>query len=154
MDHRARYGLSRAVEILPGLWLGSFVDAQDAKYKGIMNCTKDIPFPPRHAGRAVRRVAVDDDLSATEIGRMGARLPSAVRELDGLCRTKPCVLVHCFAGVQRSPCVVCAYLMWKFELTLRQAVRVLKTLKPDVFSPSMNFYRALKTFEDGLRARR
>ena len=40
------------------------------------------------------------------------------------------VLVHCFAGINRSPAVVAAYLIWKYGLSATQAMLVVRLARP------------------------
>ena len=42
------------------------------------------------------------------------------------------VLVHCAAGMNRSVCVILFYLMKKYQLTLSDAIIMLKKRKPNI----------------------
>jgi protein-tyrosine phosphatase len=57
------------------------------------------------------------------------------------------VVVHCRAGQQRSAAVMAAYLMRK-GMGLEQAIKYIKSRKPDAFYWNVNFMPALKIFEN------
>ena len=57
------------------------------------------------------------------------------------------VLVHCAAGMSRSPTIVIAYLMWKKKLSLNDAIKFVKNKRPEI-SPNLNFMRQLQTFQE------
>ena len=42
------------------------------------------------------------------------------------------ILVHCKAGMSRSPAMLCSYLMSKFGLSFEQAYRILKERRSGV----------------------
>lgn len=52
------------------------------------------------------------------------------------------VLVHCVAGVSRSPAIVLAYLMRKYNLTLKDALIIVEA-KRDYINPNIGFRKAL-----------
>ncbi|KAL6074413.1 Dual specificity protein phosphatase 16 [Balamuthia mandrillaris] len=57
-----------------------------------------------------------------------------------------CVYVHCAAGISRSSTISSAYLMCWLELTMEEALQVLKLSRPAV-SPNRGFREQLKRFE-------
>ncbi|KAL1453542.1 hypothetical protein MTO96_043745, partial [Rhipicephalus appendiculatus] len=67
-----------------------------------------------------------------------------VRESSG------CVLVHCLAGVSRSPTVAIAYVMRHLGLSSDDAYRYVKSKRPSI-SPNFNFLGQLLEYERELR---
>lgn len=65
---------------------------------------------------------------------------------DGTGKHSGAVLVHCLHGHSRSPAIVNAYLMHKYNLTYDQAMHALKRKKPDV-EPNEGFVEQLKLFK-------
>lgn len=61
-----------------------------------------------------------------------------------------CVLVHCNAGVSRSVTVVVAYLMKTKNMSLKQALDLVKTKRPTM-CPNEGFQTLLQSYEDILR---
>jgi protein-tyrosine phosphatase len=57
-----------------------------------------------------------------------------------------CVLVHCNAGVSRSVTVVVAYLMKTKNMSLKQALDLVKTKRPTM-CPNEGFQTQLQTYE-------
>ena len=56
------------------------------------------------------------------------------------------VLVHCAAGVSRSPTLVIAYIMWSQKKTRRQAYEYVSSKRP-IIDPNDNFMDQLAIFE-------
>jgi dual specificity phosphatase 12 len=59
-------------------------------------------------------------------------------------------LIHCAAGISRSPTILAAYLMRKDKVTHRQALRRIAKKRPCI-SPNPGFIEQLKQFEDDLK---
>lgn len=64
-----------------------------------------------------------------------------------------CVLVHCNAGVSRSVTVVVAYLMKTKNMSLKQALDLVKTKRPTM-CPNEGFQTLLQSYEDILRPKK
>lgn len=137
-----------AREITPGLWVGSFADATDAKaakrrkFTLVINCTKDIPA---ELPVPTYRVPVDD--WPGEAATLLKHLPDALTAIDAELSRGGTVLVHCHAGMQRSAAVVAAYLMWKHGLKAPAAMARVQSAKPETFTPVPTFAAALKKWE-------
>ncbi len=128
-------------EIVPHLYLASYVDAKEAAGKNvfIINCTKDLPMIQTSGGGT--RLYVDDHPSSEET--MTQLLPVMVKYIEDHVSKNHDVVVHCFAGQQRSAAVVAAYLMKTQGMTVDQAVEYIKSKKPDAFLGGVHFYNSL-----------
>jgi len=130
-------------EIVPGLYLSNYPDAvkKTPPRTFVVNCSKDLPFVSDYGVR----IPIDDDLSDEAIHGLLSSLPSVLESIDCVLRNNGRVVVHCWAGQQRSAAVMAAYLMKK-GMSLDDAIRYIKTKKKDAFINSVNFMPALKIF--------
>jgi len=153
---RRVFSLAEAEEIVPGIFVGSVVDAgcpvflRERDIRAVINCTKDDGYVV--GLDRYMHVPVDDDLSDAEIDAMHAHLRGAVEFIDSCRKSHHNVLVHCYAGRQRSATVVCAYLMWRDGHSVKKAVDIIKNKKKDAFHPLVNFEPALVAFHESLNA--
>jgi len=140
-----------AHEIVPGLWLGNRGASQDTYWmrhnniQSVFNCTKDLPFsslPLRFY-----RVPVDDNLQEEEIRNMELWAPEIVMKLTREYNTGYPVLVHCFAGMQRSAAVVAMFLIAKYRCSTDEAIAYIRQRRPIAFQSAPNFYDAILGFE-------
>ena len=120
---------SNANQILPGLWLGNALAAHDTTFLKdnnitvVINCTKDIPFN-KEVDTYKYRIPVDDSLKHEDIIKMTNSLESVLNFIEYTYSTKTRnVLIHCYAGVQRS-----AIVMVSFLYKLRQRENKLETV--------------------------
>lgn len=143
-------------EILPGLWIGDREDALNIKWLKhnkitvIINCTKSVPFPddsnnPGIGLIHILRVSVHDNLEQQEIEKMKQYLePVTAKIAEWLPNHN--ILVHCYAGRQRSSSIILAYLIKYGELTLDEGISLLRTKKIDACLPKFNFYESFAEF--------
>lgn len=146
---------SNADEIIPRLWLGNFSAAKDENFlkeKGIetvFNCTKDLPFHPNIHRRY--RVPVDDNLQEAEIRNMELWSYEIVYKLHNEYKEGRPILVHCAAGMQRSPAVIAMYLIAVADMKAEQAMAYIQSKRPVAFFMNANFGKAIKGFEESLQ---
>ena len=144
-----------AHEIVPRVWLGNFKASQDEyflKQHGIdtvFNCTKDLPFHPSIRRRY--RVPVDDNLQAEEIRNLELWSYEIVYKLNNEYKEGHTILVHCAAGMQRSPAVVAMFLIGLFGMTHEQAMAYIQEKRPVAFYLNANFKESIKGFEASLQ---
>lgn len=149
---------ANAHEILPGLWLGNKAASQDTAWlaeKGIttvFNATKDIPFAPtvQHA----YRVPVDDNLEPSEINNLRRWAPEAVYKIIREYRAERPVLIHCYAGMQRSAALAAMTLIALKDFDAEKAIKFVRDRRSVAFFPVANFKDAIAGFEKDFREAR
>lgn len=137
--------------IVTNLFLGN---AQDSEEFGpnaglVVNCTPDLPFFGNPSEQAHIRIPVKDngdDSQQDKLLRLLIDLEVA-QQIDDALSSGCTVLVHCRAGQQRSAAVVASYLMFSQDLTAPEAIRQVRSMKPDAFFGSVNFHRTLDALE-------
>lgn len=151
---------SDPVEILPGLYLGnSYHASQEESLRrlgifallNVAEITKaDNAFPPvssdgfRHMNLPVADNATSD---------ISCSFPQAIEFIENVRSSGGKVLVHCLAGISRSPTICIAYLMYSQNLSLDQAYDLVKQRRR-LISPNLNFMRQLFEYEHTLISRR
>ena len=140
-----------AHEILPGLWLGNERASQnDAFLRGnhidvIFNCTKTLPFNPIVPTKY--RIPVDDNLQEEEIGNMELWSCDIAHKIMSEYITGNRILIHCFAGMQRSAAAVAIFLIAFKRMRTEEAIHFIKERRPIAFHGGANFGRAIEGFE-------
>lgn len=145
---------NNADQIMPGIWLGNAKAASDENFlknagvEVVFNATKDLPF---HSSiRRRYRVPVDDNLQPEEIRNLELWSFEIVVKMLNEYKAGRTILVHCHAGMQRSPAIVAMFLIAINRMTTEQAMAYIKQRRPIVFLPSANFEQAMRGFENTL----
>lgn len=121
--------------IIPRLYLSNFYDAKTVPNGWyVINCSKDLPMVSTYG----MRLPINDDMSPEAFRTMHAALPMIIRRINNIRNSGGDVLVHCFAGQQRSAAVVAAYLM-SLGMSKDEAIRYIKSRKSDAFLTGVNF---------------
>ena len=144
------FGSNNADLILPGLWLGNAKASMDEEFikknniVSVFNCTKDLPF---HSSIRRRfRVPVDDNLKQEEIRNMELWSFEIVYKLTKEHKHGN-VLVHCYAGMQRSAAVIAMYLIGNHRMKKDNAIAYIKRKRPLAFWPFTNFEKSIEDFQ-------
>ncbi|KAH7939872.1 hypothetical protein HPB52_018613 [Rhipicephalus sanguineus] len=138
--------------ILPFLFLGSQRDAQDPDLLAShnicyeLNVSTSCPKPDFIPDAHFLRIPVND----SHADKLRPHFARACRFLDKVRESSGCVLVHCLAGVSRSPTVAIAYVMRHLGLSSDDAYRYVKSKRPSI-SPNFNFLGQLLEYERELR---
>jgi protein tyrosine phosphatase len=145
---------NNADQILPGLWLGNAHASMDetflknAKIQVVFNCTKDLPF--HQSIRRRYRVPVHDNLQAEEIRNMELWSYEIVLKMHHEFQEGRPILVHCAAGMQRSPAAIAMFLIATQKMTMNNAMSFIRQRRPIAFYPGANFGEAIKGFEESI----
>ena len=152
---------SHATEIIPGLWIGNHIIANNydfykqKKISLVINCTKDLNFVSSEKHNSIQlrniRIPVDDDLSSEQTDLLYKYLSKITLYIHQSLSKYKNILVHCYAGQQRSATVVCAYLMRYTKLPYKKVVSMIKSKRKQCFYPEINFEDALIKFEHEIK---
>ena len=138
-------------KILPRLWLGNKRAALNTRWlhenriTTVFNCTKDIPFgsgPHRQY-----RIAIDDSLLQEDIQKLTNWTPEIMYKLMAEYNRGATILVHCYAGVQRSAAVVAMFLMTLNKQPMSVIFPFMRHCRPIVFTPHINFKDSIQLWE-------
>jgi hypothetical protein len=141
--------------IIPRLWLGNKAASLDAEFLKknsitvVFNCTKDLAFHNSILKRY--RVPVDDNLQAEEINNMYRWSPEIVSKLIREYRLGHTILVHCFAGMQRSAAVVAMFLIATTQKPVDEVMAYIRGIRSIAFFPAANFEKSIRGFEADFR---
>jgi len=149
--------LSSAEEIIPNLWLGGVVTAHDRKKViGELNVSRvlcvggralafgqDQYHPPFPDDLTYKVIDVDDTEKTADADALGNCFPEAVsfieESMTGETNANGSrILVHCMAGASRSASVVCAFLIWKYKMSVEDALKLVRSARP-IATPNAAF---------------
>ncbi|XP_043206824.1 dual specificity protein phosphatase 10-like [Amphibalanus amphitrite] len=139
---------ARVTQILPFLYVGNQQDAKDLdslKNCGItrvLNVTAHVPGYHQQQGISYKT------LPAADSGQQNISqyFDEAVEFIDCARRLGTRVLVHCVAGVSRSPTIAIAYIMKCLPMSMVEAYQLVKARRP-IISPNLNFMGQLLEWE-------
>jgi dual specificity MAP kinase phosphatase len=137
-------------KIIDYLYLSDSKEARDSPDYHHVNCTKDIPRYNTKIFDFYRVPADDNGLDGTAF--LNA-LPGAVEFIRDKLERKENVIVHCFAGQQRSCAVIAAYLMAHYKeygSNIDEIVNFIKSKKSDAFIRRVKFFHEISLWKEAL----
>jgi protein-tyrosine phosphatase len=148
--------LAKYNKIMNRLYLGNFQAAKDKDFfknkniKAVLNCSKDIPNHFAHIKDIeYMRIPVDDSLKQRDFDLMFEYMPVIVAFIHKhVVIQEDNILVHCYAGRQRSGISVAVYLVDKYGLDPKDACKIVMDKRPEAFhfGKSLNFDQALSKY--------
>ncbi|KAG8995332.1 hypothetical protein FRB94_009279 [Tulasnella sp. JGI-2019a] len=142
---RVRFGSPRQ-EIIPGLWLGDRLSAhnyESLKEDNIFYVLSvvdgyDLAIDPRLIRHSIN---IDDSESSDLL----IHLPPAIVFIQKALDSGQGILVHCKAGISRSPSVVAAYLMFTRNVDVSTALSTIRGRRGFIY-PNDSFMKQLELF--------
>ncbi|KAK2916360.1 hypothetical protein Q8A67_000734 [Cirrhinus molitorella] len=136
--------------ILPHLYLGAETDVtqdglSDRGISYVLSVSRCCPQPSFLPQSQYLRIPIDDSLRDDLL----PWIPQALHFIDGAMSRGCSVLVHCAAGISRSPALAVAYVMYSLKMDLDHAYRFVKERRPTI-SPNFNFLGQLQLFQGTL----
>lgn len=132
-------------KIIPGLYLGNeaAVEILDATFTNVLSFKTDLKQPV-NTRFIWKGIAIPDKANAHLI-------PILQETYDFIDQSKGNVLVHCTYGRSRSPAVVIAYLMKKFDVPFSKAYRFVRQKHP-LIELNPGFIEELKVYQKMLNS--
>lgn len=146
-SHKPAYDQGSPVEILPYLYLGSAYHASSMEcliklsITALLNVSQDCTRP-FNSQLHYKWIPVDDSHTAD----ISSHFQEAFEFIDCVRRAGGRVLVHCEAGISRSPTICMAYLMKTMKLCLDEAFDYIKQRR-SIISPNFSFMGQLQQYE-------
>ncbi|XP_076000373.1 dual specificity protein phosphatase 16 [Genypterus blacodes] len=136
--------------ILPQLYLGAERDVTQERLAAlgisyVLSVSRCSPQPSFLPQRQYLRIPIDDSLWDDLL----PWIPQALQFIDAAMASGAAVLIHCAAGISRSPALAVAYIMYSLEMDLDHAYRFVKERRPSI-SPNFNFLGQLHHFQGTL----
>lgn len=142
-----------ATEILPNLWLGSLDDALNKDFiiknqiNCIFNCTINKPFINNPQIIHKYRVPIKDDNSNEEKYLLFCLLDDIIETIKLHYIARDNILIHCFAGKQRSVGCIIGFLIKYGNIKLDKAIELVQNKRPIAATPGFNFYKTLVYYQ-------
>ena len=140
-----------ANEIIPNLWLGNRNSPQELdkleskNIKLIINCSKDIIYETNENIQVIR-LAIHDLNSVESNQILETQIDYLTEIINIYLNNNYGVLIHCYAGVQRSATVVLCYLLKYKNMSLDMAKAIMKEKRSIVFFPYPTFDAFLNNY--------
>lgn len=141
--------------VLPWLYIGNARDTGDTStlralgVTHVLSVTSDVTEASSHVTDEI----FFKNLPAADSGTQNLKqyFNQAFDFIESVRRISGRVLVHCQAGISRSPTIAISYVMRYQKLLLVEAYQFVKNRRK-IISPNLNFMGQLLEFEQGLRA--
>ena len=119
-------------EVINNLCVGSANSVSSIiHFSLVVNCTKNIPFP-KYETKCIR-VPIDDSPENTNLFIEYIQGQRILEKIHDALTNNQRVLVHCYAGINRSCSLVACYLVKYQNMTANEAVSFLQTRHCDAF---------------------
>jgi len=131
-------------EIISGLWLGDKNSShntdflEEKKIKCVINCSCDLPFINDN-NIIKKRIPVNDDLSFDANKIILKYLNKCLEFIHENLLNNKNILVHCFAGMQRSATVIACYLMYYYNFRAEHTILYIRNKRNIAFKPYPTF---------------
>lgn len=138
-------------QIIDNLYVGNIKSSEiyGNQFDLVVNCTPDIPKPT--PCKKFIRISVYDTPSESDKMYMEIHRTNVLQEIYKTLQNNGKVLIHCFAGVQRSCAITACYLIWRFRMTPTDSIHYIRTNRPIAFFGDVNFQKTIYNFYENLK---
>ncbi|KAG2209251.1 hypothetical protein INT47_005543 [Mucor saturninus] len=135
-------------EVSPGIWLGGYKALETKKFlqkNKISSILSVGHFKEIYAQDEFihKIIPITDNPEANII----QYFPEAIEFISKALHSQQILLVHCLAGVSRSPTIIAAYLMATQKLRYKAALALIKQTRPFI-NPNPGFLNQLRLFQE------
>lgn len=137
--------------IFKNIWIGNYKSSLDENFlksnniKLIINCTKNLDFCNLNIKKI--RIPVNDDLRFESNMILLDYFYKIYDIIDNELNNNNNILVHCYAGAQRSATIVALYLMKKYNFNFNTAKHIIKNKRKICFFPFTNFKQSINYYQ-------
>jgi len=144
-----------ASQVTPFLFLGNMKDASDIEALSRLGIDHVLNVTAVSPAYQTSSKITYKQLHAADNGYQNLKqyFDEAFEFIDAARNCGGSVLIHCQAGVSRSPTIAVAYLIKYFPMTMVDAYKFVKSRR-SIISPNLNFMGQLLEFEQGIKASR
>ena len=138
-------------QIVENLYVGNIESSQlyGNDFDLVVNCTPDIPKPTNC--KKFIRIPIYDDPSESDKLYMEIYGSNVLHEIYNTLKNNGKVLIHCFAGIQRSCAVTACYLIWIYKMTPTDTIQYIRTYRPVAFFGDINFKKTINQFYENCK---
>ena len=138
-------------KIINNVYLGNYNDSLNNNFinsfEMIINCSKDLPFNKKINNHTKKiRLSINDDLTIESNKELYEYLNYITSVMHYYCNNNKKIFIYCYAGKQRSPSIIAAYLIKYYNFSLNEAINFIKLKNNYSFIPKPNFYNSLNKF--------
>jgi len=137
--------------IMPNLYLGNINGANNIDFlqknniSSIVNCSNEIKFHEYFNDKNTFRLSIDDNKEPDNMKKFQENIFNAIKFIDNEINKKRVILVHCYYGLMRSATVIASYLIFKYKMSVNDAIEFLKKKNKMIFNSSYNFIEILES---------
>jgi len=144
-----------ASQVTPFLFLGNMKDASDIEAMSRLGIDHVLNVTAVSPAYQMSSKITYKQLHAADNGYQNLKqyFDEAFEFIDKARNCGGSVLIHCQAGVSRSPTIAIAYLIKYFSMSMVEAYKFVKSRR-SIISPNLNFMGQLLEFEQGIKASR
>ena len=111
----------------------------------VINCTNNIPFPV-YTNCEFIRIPIDDIPEDSYKLYELIKYTKVLEKIHEKLQEKKKVLVHCFAGMQRSCALVACYLIRYYNASPIESIQHIRKYRPIAFFGGVNFMDAIEKY--------
>ncbi len=130
-------------EVISNLFVGNEY-APFYEFKTIINCTKTVQFP--ESCKTCIRLSIDDNPAEAKKLFNLIKKEQVLEKINKSLLANEKVLVHCHAGMQRSCAVVACYLVKYNNMSINNAIKLIKEKRHIAFLNNINFIKTIELF--------